>query len=54
MAPGRYDRAGWIAFALSGVFFIIAGARSGDPWTVAGSVVWLIGVGLFLGGMGRR
>jgi hypothetical protein len=39
-----------MAFALSGVFFVIAGVRSGDPWTVAGSLVWLVGVGLFLAG----
>lgn len=38
----------WFAFLLSGILFIVSGIRAGDPWTVAGSVIWIAGVGLFL------
>jgi hypothetical protein len=40
-----------MAFAASGIFFIVSGIRSGDPWTVAGSAVWMVGVAFFLLGL---
>lgn len=51
MTPHRWNLAGWLAFAGSGVFFVVAGIRAGDPWTIAGSVVWMVGVACFLIGL---
>ena len=48
MSGNDLVRVGWLMFAMSGVLFIIAGWRERDPYTVAGSIVWLIGVVLFL------
>jgi hypothetical protein len=46
-APGHHDN-GWrlellalTGFCVSGVFFIMAGLKSGDLLTVLGSVVWI-------------
>jgi hypothetical protein len=44
----RHHRAGWGLFLLSAVLFGVAGVRSGDPWVVAGSVVFGVACLLFL------
>ncbi len=44
---------GWAAFTASGILFIVSAMRAGDPWGLAGSVVWLVGVGLFLAALLR-
>lgn len=54
MTPHRLVRGGWLAFAVSGVFFIISGVRARDPFAIVGSIVWLVGVSLFLLAMERR
>lgn len=53
---GRADwtLAGWVMFTLSGVLFLISGIRAGDVYTVAGSVIWMIGVSFFLIAMRGR
>lgn len=43
-----YQRFGWIMFTLSGVFFLVIGLRDGDPLTIGGAVVWMIGCAAFL------
>jgi hypothetical protein len=40
--------AGWAAFALSGVFYLVSSIRAGDVWSAMGSIVWLAGIGFFL------
>ncbi len=44
----RYERFGWIMFALSGVFFLAIGFREDDPLTIGGAVVWMLGCASFL------
>ena len=44
----RFAMAGWAAFALSGVFYLVSSIRAGDIWSAMGSIVWLIGIGFFL------
>jgi hypothetical protein len=46
--------AGWLMFFLSGVLFLISAIRAADWFVVGGSVVWLIGVALFLMGRSRH
>lgn len=53
MSPRRLTYTAWGAFALSGVFFVISALRAGDPWSLVGSIVWIIGVGLFVLAMVR-
>ena len=33
---------GLIGFVLSGLMFTAAGVRSGDPWTIIGSTLWIL------------
>ena len=42
MSEQRYQMLGLIGFAVAGFVFIAAGARSGDPLTIIGSVIWII------------
>ncbi len=35
---------GWIVFILSSVTFLISGIVAGDPWSIAGSAMFLVGV----------
>ena len=44
----RFAMAGWAAFSLSGVFYLVSSIRAGDIWSAMGSIVWLIGIGFFL------
>lgn len=37
-------------FSLSGVFFLVIGARDGDWLTIAGAAVWMAGCAAFLVG----
>jgi len=46
----RFAMAGWAAFALSGVFYLVSSIRAGDVWSAMGSIVWLVGIGFFLAG----
>jgi hypothetical protein len=39
---------GWLLFAASGVGFVVAGLRAGQPWTVWASVLFLAAVLCFL------
>lgn len=34
-------------FLLSGVIFLIVGARAGDILTILGALVWMVGCGAF-------
>ncbi|MFQ5554242.1 MAG: hypothetical protein ACE5GC_02580 [Acidimicrobiia bacterium] len=43
----RLQIAGMALFALSGVFYMVSGVRASDWWVIIGSVLWLVGVGLF-------
>lgn len=46
----KRETVGWILFLASSVLFIIAGLRTGDPWTVAGGVIFGGACLLFLAG----
>ncbi|HEX9854893.1 MAG TPA: hypothetical protein VGC47_06240 [Acidimicrobiia bacterium] len=49
----RWLTAGWAAFALSGVLYLVSALRSKDWWSGAGAVVWIFGVGAFVAGARR-
>jgi hypothetical protein len=38
----RIELFGLAGFTLSGTLFVISGLRSGDPFAIAGSVVWIV------------
>jgi hypothetical protein len=42
MSDEEYELLGLIGFVVSGLFFLIAGIRSGDVLTICGSVAWMI------------
>lgn len=44
----RSHRVGWWLFLASAVLFTVAGVRTGDPWVVAGAVVFGVACVLFL------
>jgi hypothetical protein len=44
----RLVLAGWLAFTASGVLYLVSAVRAGDVWSMAGAVVWLVGVAAFL------
>ncbi len=44
----RLELIAWTGFAISGVLYLVAGIRSGDGLVVAGSVIWLAAVAVFL------
>lgn len=48
MSKPRMIQLGWILFGLSGVFYLTAGILAGDRLSIIGSVLWLLGVGLFV------
>ena len=54
MSGGRFELAGWGLFTISGVVFLVAALRDGDPLLLWGSITWLAGVGFFLAGHRRR
>ena len=41
MSEARWSLIGLSGFVVSGVLFIIAGIRAGDPLAIAGSAVWI-------------
>jgi hypothetical protein len=45
---GRLQLAGWILFLVGVLIFLVAGLRNGDMWTIAGSILFAVGCGLFL------
>ena len=51
---GKFELAGWVLFSASGVLFLIAAWREGDPLILWGSIAWLVGVAFFLAGYRRR
>ena len=42
MSDDFFQKAGLIGFIIAGLIFVVVGIRFGDPYTVAGSVVWII------------
>lgn len=48
MGKSNLVQAAWLLFTLSGVFFLISAYRARDVNAVIGSILWLVGVGLFL------
>ena len=44
----RLELAGWGLWLLALGFFVVSGVRNDDPWTVAGSVIFAVGIVLFL------
>ena len=44
---------GLAAFGISGIAYIKSGVDAGDVWVIWGSVMWLVGVGLFALGVRR-
>ncbi len=48
MTPARLSTLGWILFAISGVLFLIPAVQVGDPLIIAGCVVWLVAIAIFL------
>jgi hypothetical protein len=42
--------AGWVLFAISGVFFLIIAVRDGDMLVMASAIAWLLGVMVFVYG----
>jgi hypothetical protein len=35
---------GWVVFLLSGVAFLVSGLMDGDPWVIAGSFLFVLGI----------
>jgi len=54
MFGGRFELVGWCLFTVSGVVFLAAALRDGDPLLLWGSITWLVGVGFFLAGIRDR
>ena len=44
---GKFEAAGWILFAISGVFFVMIAVRDGDPLVSWSAAAWLLGVVAF-------
>ena len=44
----RLQLVGWILFLICAPLFLVSGLRNGDLWTVGASIVFGIGVFLFL------
>jgi hypothetical protein len=44
----RLNLGGWTAFSVSGLLFTLSGIADRDPLIITGSIVWLVGVTLFL------
>ena len=42
MSEARWSLVGLSGFAASGVLFTVSSLRAGDPWSLAGCVVWLM------------
>lgn len=40
----RLEVFGWVVFVLSSFTFLVSGIVAADPWTIAGSALFLIGV----------
>lgn len=40
MNENKYQMIGLIGFILAGLVFIVAGLKSGDVLTIAGSIIW--------------
>lgn len=38
----KIDIAGLAGFSVSGLFFVISSLRTGDPYSLAGSIVWIV------------
>ena len=38
----RIELTGLAGFTLSGALFVVSAVRSGDPFALAGSIVWII------------
>ena len=45
---------GWLVFLLSSVFFLISGIIAADGWVIAGSVLFLVGIGALWVAFSRR
>ena len=54
MTGGKLELIGWCLFTVSGIVFLAAALRDGDPLLLWGSITWLVGVGFFLAGHRRR
>ena len=54
MSGSRFELVGWGLFTVSGIVFLIAALRDGDPLLLWGSITWLAGVAFFLAGIRRR
>lgn len=44
----KFDLAGWLVFLVSGLFFLTGAVGNGDGWSVVGSLLFLVGVAVFL------
>lgn len=47
MSEVRWSLLGLLGFVVSGVLFTISGIRAGDPWSIAGCVVWIAACGIW-------
>lgn len=54
MNGGRFEVAGWVLFAISGVFFAVIALQDGDGLALASAVAWLLGVAAFVYGRWGR
>ena len=54
MPGGRLEMIGWVLFAASGVVFLISALRERDMLLAWGSIMWLVGVAVFLAGYRSR
>ena len=47
----RLEAAGWVAFLLGTFVFLISGIIDQNPWVIAGSVFFIVGIlAILLGG----
>jgi membrane protein DedA with SNARE-associated domain len=47
MTDAKYQLAGLLGFAISGLIFLTSGVRAGDTLTVVGSAVWIVACGIW-------
>lgn len=54
MNTRRIQLTGWWLFVLCALCYLVAGWRTADPWSIAGSVLFLAGCGAFMFPLVRR
>ena len=48
MRNERFNLIGWVLFVMSALSFIVSSLKSGDPWALAGAVIFFVACLVFL------